>query len=98
MVRQIVLIRWTAEATQQQKQAVEDGLRGLADVIPEVRAVRLGEDLRVRADNFDFGVSVDFDSPEAYLTYREHPEHLRLVAEKIQPVMAERAGIVFEAV
>jgi hypothetical protein len=98
MVRQIVLIRWTAEATQEQKQKVMDGLRGLAEVVPGVRAVRMGHDLGVRADNFDFAVSVDFDSPEAYLVYREHPEHLRVVAEAIQPVMAERAGVVFEAV
>lgn len=97
MVRQIVLMRWTADATERSKRQVADALLALKGAIPGVLDVRLGHDIGVRSDNFDFAVSVDFDSREDYLLYREHPEHQRVVREVIRPVMAERAGAVFEA-
>lgn len=95
MVRQLVLVRWTEDATEEAKKAVGDALLGLRDQIDTVRDVHLGSDLRIREDNFDFAVSVDFDDEEGYLTYRNHPAHIRVVKEFIQPVMAERAGTVF---
>lgn len=98
VVRQIVLIRWTPDATEDQKQQVAEALLSLREVIPQVRDTRLGTDIGVRDDNFDFAVSVDFDTRDDYLAYREHPEHQRVVTDTIRPVMAERAGVVFESV
>lgn len=95
MVRQIVLIRWTGDATDSDKQAVRDALLGLKDEIETVRDMRLGSDLRIREDNFDFAVSADFDDQEGYMTYRNHPAHIKVVEELIRPAMAERAGAVF---
>lgn len=96
MVRQVILVRWNKAATEDMKQQVAAGLLGLREEIDLIRDVRLGADLRVRPDNFDFAVSVDFDSAEDYLTYREHPAHLRVVNDLIAPTMAERAGVVFD--
>ena len=96
MVRQMVLMRWTDDATEQEKQEMIDALLGLKGKIDVIRDMRLGTDLGVRPENFDFAVSVDFDTPEDYLYYREHPAHMEVVRELIQPVMAERAGVVFE--
>ena len=96
MVRQIVLVRWTEDATEQMKQGVADALRGLQTQIDGIRDMRMGSDLGVRDENFDFAVSVDFDSADDYLTYREHPAHLKVVTGVIRPVMAERAGTVFD--
>lgn len=96
MVRQVVLIRWYDWVTDEDKQKVADALAGLAS-IPSVRQMRLGEDLGLRAGNFDFAVSVDFDDQAGYLAYRDHPEHKRVVEELIRPTMAERAGAVFHS-
>lgn len=96
MVRQVILVRWNDGATEQMKKDVATGLLGLRQEIDLIRDIRLGEDLRIRPDNFDFAVSVDFDSRDDYLTYRDHPAHLRVVKELIRPAMAERAGAVFD--
>ena len=96
MVRQIVLMRWTADASDEAKRAVAEALLGLKDKIDGIRDVRLGSDLRIREDNFDFAVSVDFDDKAGYMHYRNHPAHIRVVEELIRPVMAERTGVVFD--
>jgi hypothetical protein len=96
MMRQVVLIRWTAEATEQEKQAVAAELLRLSTSFPRIREIRLGADAGIRPDNFDFAVCVDFDSSEDYLAYRDDFRHQRVVNDVIRPVMAERAGAVFE--
>lgn len=96
MVRQIVLLRWREGISEEEKTEVALGLRSLQEKIGEVRAIKMGSDLRVRSDNFDFGISVDFDDKEGYLNYRKHPAHLDVVERLIGPAMAERAGLVFE--
>lgn len=96
MVRQIVLMRWKNEVSEEEKNEVALGLRSLEEHIVDVRVMKMGSDLKVRSDNFDFGISVDFDDKEAYMRYREHPAHLDVVERLIGPAMAERAGLVFE--
>lgn len=97
MVRQVILVRWKEDATDEMKRAVAASLLGLRAEIELIRDMRLGDDLGVRPDNFDFAVSVDFDTRDDYLAYRDHPAHLRVVRELIQPAMAERAGAVFDS-
>lgn len=97
MVRQVILIRWNEDATDKIKRDVAAGLLALRHEIKLIRDMRLGDDLAVRPDNFDFAVSVDFDTRDDYLAYRDHPAHLRVVRELIQPAMAERAGAVFDS-
>lgn len=97
MVRQMILVRWNEDATDKMKRDVASGLLGLRHEIKLIRDMRLGDDLGVRPDNFDFAVSVDFDTRDDYLAYRDHPAHLRVVREFIQPAMAERAGAVFHS-
>lgn len=97
MVRQIVLVRWVEGTSEAAKKAVAGALLGLADAIEEIRDIRVGFDLGIRDGNFDFAVSVDFDDEAGYLRYRDHPAHQQVVADRIRPVMAERAGIVFKA-
>lgn len=96
MVRQIVLIRWKNGISEQSKNDIAIGLRSLEENIDEVHAMEMGDDLGVRPDNFDFGISVDFSDKDAYLRYRTHPAHLDVVERLIGPAMAERAGLVFE--
>lgn len=50
-----------------------------------------------RDDNFDFAVVGDFADRDAYLTYRDHPEHRRIVLDIIRPAITGRAAIQFES-
>lgn len=55
---------------------LEDRLRGLAD-IPEVAWLRLSHDV---ADHHVTGFLTAFASADDYETYRDHPEHVPVVA------------------
>ena len=96
MIRHVVMMRWAAGATAEQQQRVATELSRLPALVPSLRAYRLGADLGVNPGNFDFAVAADFDDVDGYLAYRDHPEHRAIIAEFIQPIVAERAAVQFE--
>ena len=40
-------------------------------------------------NDYRFGISMEFASPEAYTAYNEHPEHVRFVQERWLPEVSE---------
>jgi hypothetical protein len=75
MIRRVVVFRWTAEATEEQKQQVAAVLRRLPALLPVLRAYQVGPDLGLAEGNFDFAVVADFDDLEGLQVYRDNPEH-----------------------
>ena len=96
MIRHVVMFRWAAGATQEQKQCVAAELSRLPALVPSLRAYRFGADLGLNPGNFDFAVAADFDDADGYLAYRDHPEHRAIVAEFIRPITGERAAVQYE--
>ena len=96
MIRHVVMMRFTDDTTEEQKEAVRAALHRLPDVIPEIRAYRFGDDLRLREDNYDFVVTADFDDVDSYLVYRDHPDHQKAIGEFIAPILKKRAAVQFE--
>lgn len=96
MIRHCVMMSFTDDTTEEQKEAVRGALHRLPDVIPEIRSYRFGDDLGLRDDNFDFVVTADFDDVDSYLVYRDHPDHQKAIAELIAPIVKRRASVQFE--
>jgi hypothetical protein len=96
MVRHIVLLVWTKEATPDQKAEAAAQLASLPELVPTVRAFASGPNLGLRERNYDFAVSADFDDAAGYLAYRDHPLHVEMVAKYITPIRANGAAIQFE--
>lgn len=96
MIHHVINVRFKDEATEEGKRAMADGLLALQGKIDTIRSMRMGRDLRTRPDNFHFSSLIEFDDLAGYLTFRDHPEHQRVVHELIRPVLADRAGVVFE--
>jgi hypothetical protein len=94
--RHVVLLRWVAEATPEQRSAVQSGLGALPDRIPEIRSYTIGTDARVNDGNFDLVVVADFDDVDGYLVYRDHSDHVAVINESIRPILADRAAIQHE--
>ena len=94
--RHVVLFRWNADATEEQKQAAQDRLNTLPGVIPELRAYSCGGDAGINPGNADFAVVADFADRDAYLVYRDHPVHRRIVDEYLTPIVAERYAVQYE--
>ena len=59
-------------------------------------AYRFGRDLRLREDNYEFAVTADFDDTDGFLVYRDHPDHLKAMAEFVAPIAKTRAAVQFE--
>ena len=96
MFRHMVMFRFADDATDEQKEAMRAGLRRMPELIPEVRAYRFGDDLGLRDDNFDFGITADFDDKDSFLVYRDNPDHQKVIADLITPIVAARAAMQFE--
>jgi hypothetical protein len=92
-VRHVVIFRFREGATDADIQAIEDGLALLPERIPELQGYAFGRDLKLAEGNGDFAVVADFDGPDAYERYRSHPEHVRVVRERINPIVAERTAV-----
>lgn len=95
MLNHVVLLRWADGTTDAAKQAIVEGLFGLREKVDTIRSMRMGSDLGIRADNFDFASFIEFDDVDGYLAFRDHPAHTQLVRDCIRPATAERAGVVF---
>lgn len=93
MFRHVVLLKWTDDATEEQRAEVHRRLSALPDAIPELRAYQIGHDAGLNQGNYSFAVVADFDSPEDYVVYRDHPVHRAVIDECITPILAARAAV-----
>ncbi|MEZ5143642.1 MAG: Dabb family protein [Acidimicrobiales bacterium] len=96
MVRHVVLFRWIDGATDEQLQAVVDGLAELRAAIAEIADYRYGPDLGVDDGTADFAVVADFATVADYETYRDHPAHRDFIARCIAPIRRERMAVQLE--
>ncbi|MDL5159180.1 Dabb family protein [Actinomycetospora termitidis] len=67
----------------------KEGLDGL-------ESWQAGSDIGVNEGNAAFAVSATFTDRDAYLRYRDHPEHKRIIAEQIAPLIAARSAVQFD--
>jgi hypothetical protein len=91
-LRHVVCFRFVPSATAEQAAALKAELEALPDAIPEIVEYRVGPDLGLNDDSWDFVVTADFATEADYRTYRDHPVHQELIATKVKPLVAERAS------
>jgi hypothetical protein len=84
----IVLITATAEATDEQVEAVIAGLRALPAQIDEIRGYEVGRDLGLAEGNATVAIQATFASPDDLQAYVVHPAHQQVVTELIRPIAA----------
>jgi hypothetical protein len=96
VIRHVVTFRWQPDATEEQKQRVIDELAALPPLMSGLVSFSLGADLGLVDGNADFALTADFDDADAYLAYRNHPEHQAVLQRTINPIVAQRAGAQFE--
>lgn len=92
-IRHIALFRFAEGTTPEQVAALANGLNELPKAISAIRSYRHGPDAGVNPKSWDYAVIGEFESTEGYLTYRDHPVHQKLIADYVNPIVADRAGI-----
>lgn len=96
MLRHVVLLRWKADTSPAQLQALREGLSALPDAIPEIRRYEFGGDAAISEGNFDFAIVADFENRSDFERYAAHAVHQKLIAERIRPILRERAAVQYE--
>jgi hypothetical protein len=95
MIHHNVMFRFDESVTADQIAAIASALDALPSAIPEIAAYRHGRDLGVAPTNFAYAISADFASLDDFITYRDHPEHQRFIAEHITGKVSDRAAVQF---
>jgi hypothetical protein len=96
VIRHIALLTFAEGTTDAQVQAIVDALSTLPAKIPQLQSYSIGRDLGINEGNASFAVVADCATIDDYLVYRDHPEHRRVIADFITPVLAARAGAQYE--
>jgi hypothetical protein len=96
MFRHVVLFRWDPVSSEAAKDAVASALGELPGAIPTIRAYHFGADVGINSGNFDYAVVADFDDEAGYVAYRDHPAHRAVIADRIAPIVAERAAVQYD--
>ena len=78
--------------------AVEPALAALVALdTPGLLDRKVGTDLRLRAESWDFAISSDFVDEAAYRAYDEEAEHNRIRRELFAPVCEQLVRVQFQA-
>lgn len=94
-LRHVVCFRFVSGTTAAQAADLKVALEALPGAVPEITTYRVGPDLGLNDDSWDFVVTADFAIEADYRTYRDHPVHLDLIATKVKPLLADRASAQF---
>jgi len=96
MLRHVVCFTWKDAATPAAIDELTAALHGLPAQIPEIRAYHVGPDVALEAGNADFAIVSDFDDPNGWRRYQEHPAHQAVRTELMRPLVASRAAVQYE--
>ena len=89
MIEQIVLFRWTEEASQDAIDSAVAELRGLKEKVPCIVDLSCGANFSEKAKGYSHGLVVRFKDRAALEAYSPHPEHQRVVRDHILPIRAD---------
>ncbi|MBQ8850469.1 MAG: Dabb family protein [Clostridia bacterium] len=93
MIRHVVMWKFKPEAEGKTKlenmEWVREHLYALMPIIPEIKRMEIGFDVKHTDMSMDLLLLTEFDSMEALATYAEHPEHLK-VSQYVRKVIETR--------
>ena len=84
-------MKFTPEASEEQVQAVLDGLAMMPSAMDFIRRYEFGRDVGSLDVSYDLALVADFDSEEDYRRYAANPDHVKVIEERIRPILAHMA-------
>jgi hypothetical protein len=95
MFRQVVVYRWVEGVADDRKRAFRDSMDSLRD-IPELIAMKFGEDAGHFEGNFDFAAVMDFADFDSARRYVVNPIHQAYIRDHASQVIGERVVVQHE--
>ena len=95
MIRHCVFVKFRADVSKYDKQAVYTMLNDLHDVVPGLVDASFGPNVSPegKSHGFDDGFTMDFKDVAARDTYLDHPEHKKSGAQLISLLEGGREGL-----
>ncbi|MFV2198557.1 Dabb family protein [Nocardiopsis sp. LOL_012] len=93
MIRHVLLLKWTEEATGDQREAALRGFDELGGSVPQIRSLTARPDTGLAGGNADLLVTMDFDDADGWRAYQAHPAHQALIDTVLRPILAGREAI-----
>ncbi|MGB3485434.1 MAG: Dabb family protein [Mycobacterium sp.] len=90
----IVTFKWSDESYDDGP--VAEALQALIPTLSGVQSYVCGPDAGVTANSYDFAVVGTFDDVDSFTSYRDHPEHQRIINELIVPHLGSRTVVQLE--
>lgn len=87
MFHHAVLLRFRADSTPEQHQAVVEALRALPATIDELVAYEVHLDAGLGEGNAHVSVAATFADESGWRVYTTHPDHVRVIDERIAPIL-----------
>ena len=97
MIRHIVFFKFKSIATDDKIIVLENGLRALPRLIPEIKGYEFGRDIVQSQRSFDFALIATFADIGALQRYSTHPEHQK-VLKLINEISDSIKSVDFESV
>jgi len=96
VIEHIVLFMVRSGAEPDQIERMLDGLRSLKTVVPGIRELTCGANFSNRSRGFTHGLYIRFESRADMEAYSAHPEHQRVVTERIRPIVDDLLALDYE--
>lgn len=94
--RHVVMFKWAEHVTPEIVEHIRQGFDELPSLVPQIRSYVHGADVGVAEGNYDYVVVADFENVADWRTYRDHPDHVVLIEERLKPNWKERAAIQYQ--
>ena len=98
MINHVVLLKLNEYPEEEKKKVIAELkslLEALKDKIEVLKFIQVGVNYQLKSRSFDIALITHFDNLEDLDTYRDHPEHIKVV-EKIAVWASSRAAVDFE--
>lgn len=90
----VVTFKWTDAS--RHGQPLAEALRSFIATIEGVQSYHCGPDVGITPGAYDFAVAATFTDRDAFVAYRDHPEHRRIINEMITPHMEAKTVVQLE--
>lgn len=95
MIKHVIVIKFKAGTTYEEKKVFEEELSKLPSAIPEIKGFLFGQDVVKSERSYDFALVSDFDDLEALNRYKIHPEHVK-VLQRVKAIADQIIAVDFE--
>jgi quinol monooxygenase YgiN len=92
----VVTFQWSSPQLGASSESIAEALRTLVASFEGVERYQCGSDIGLTPTNYDFAVVGTFADRAAFETYRDDPEHQRIIADLIAPILGHKTVVQLE--